>query len=78
MGGAGERTLAAQLAEPTAPAAGRAQAHDDPTPEPGAVVPSAKRLQFGEAFMWAPHGAGVARKPPTEDRAPTRSFSFLR
>src|SRR5215211_1520451 len=28
---------------------------------------SVRRLQFGEAFMWASRGAGVAGRPPTKD-----------
>ena len=49
-GNAGERTLAAQLAEPGTRSRQRAQAHDDPTPEIGIADPSAERLQFGEAL----------------------------
>ena len=47
----------------------RAQARNDPPRELGIADPSDERLQFGTAFMWAPHGAVVAEKPPAEDRA---------
>ena len=75
-GDAGERTLAAQLAEPRTHRAAAPSGARQPAPEIGIADPSDERLQFGAAFIWAPRGAAVASKPRTKDRAGTRSFSF--
>ena len=65
-GNTGEQTLAAQLAELAARGARRHQACGDPPPQAGIADPSGERLEFGNAFMWAPHGAGVAEKAANE------------